>query len=182
MMELKDLIPIAISIVALLMSGGAIYITLLQTKIARHSNLLPIAVDMFREYRSDEFKDANMFVLTEMAVYCENPVPFSEIPENALTHVRTVSHFYDNIGLLIDKGIIDQEMVIDFMGLGAKNTWEVLEPFIRLERMKRGDPTGRIGYQEYFEDMISRVIEDPPFRRFKYLKKLNKVGALTIKP
>lgn len=78
------------------------------------------------------------------------------MPEPAKTHAITVSHFFDNLAVLVASGI-GEKLVISFMGESIDNAWLVLEPYIRRERELRDGE-----YQEYFEDLVVRIRKNPP--------------------
>lgn len=86
---------------------------------------------------------------------------FRELHPDDQIRVKHVSHFYDHIGLVIAHKIVSEKLLTSFMGESAKITWDILEPFILKERELFGPKTNG-EYQMFFEDLVARVIENPP--------------------
>lgn len=153
---------ININTISLILSFLAVFISsffaIRQVKVMQQTNYLPILIDMFREFRDSDFKTHSSYVVNQLKKEC-NPAEtgYMYLPPDALVHVRTISHFYDNLGLLVANGIIDQKLVLSFMGGSILSTWTVLEPFIRREReLRQGD------YQEFFEHLAALAKKTSP--------------------
>lgn len=138
--------------------------------------MLPVLIDLYQEFRSDIFKQHLYYVVTTLrAEHDPNQTGFRFLPEPAATHVRATSHFFDNLGVLVASGAVDDRYVIAFTGDTVDSAWSALEPYIIREReLKKGD------YQEFFEHLVVHVRENPPFlvrQRLKLRKLSDGLGA-----
>lgn len=87
----------------------------------------------------------------------EGSVGFAGIPDAEVREAaRYVSHFYDNVGLLIATGLAPPEPIVAFLGSTANRAWAVLTPYIRTARVHAET---RPYYQEFFEHLV--VISAP---------------------
>jgi hypothetical protein len=163
-----------ISVIAVIISSFAAITSYIMSK---KNNSIPIVVDMFQEFRSESFKNDQKFIFEDLRVIYKPPVGFRELNPVHQRKVMHVSHFYDNLGLLVAHKIVDERLITSFMGEAARMTWDKLEPFIRKEReliLKTNGETG--DYQTFFEDLVARVVENPPheIRKNLCLRKCDK--------
>ena len=157
-MELAALI---ISIVALVastvVSGRAVM-------LARHSNSMPVLVEMFREHRSSYLAQAREFVHSELSA-CDLSNGLVGLPEDKRELVRDLAWFYDNLGALVADGVVDIAPVSGYLGGAVVKVWEDLWPLVEAERTKRqsrgSDPQR---WQIYFENLYHLVKASPPQR------------------
>lgn len=144
-------ISLTLSILAVVTSIVTAIIVYQQTIILGKTNTLPILVDLFREFRSNEFKGHQFYIYNQLQKECSAvETGYSKLPPTAASHVMPVSFFYDNVGVLVVHGVISEALVISFMGGPIMRTWKILEPYIRREREFRNEP-----YQFYFEHMAA---------------------------
>jgi len=61
--------------------------------------------------------------------------------------VERISHFFDQVGLLISHNLAPTDALITFFGSGAMQYWRRLHPYLAAERALRGSTL----YQAYFE-------------------------------
>jgi hypothetical protein len=160
---LLEKVSFGLSILALVTSAA---LAMRQLVLSRHTNMLPILIDVYQEYRDVEFKSHVFYVLTKLRTDHEpTQTGFRFLPEPASTHVRVTSHFFDNLGVLVRSGAVDERFIISFTGDTIESVWTVLEPYIEQERVfKDGD------YQEFFEDLVVRVRKNPPWRVRRAMK------------
>lgn len=127
-------------------------------KDARRATQLAAAIDLLREYRSDELRDARRRI--------GNLPPFDPqdsrrgfdqfaIPDREI--VERLSNFLDNIGVLVAQKLLTPEPAAAFFGGSARAMWIKLAPYIYDER---GRP-GRRTYQRHFEDFVYRLSRMP---------------------
>ena len=125
---------------------------------------------MFREFRNSDFKGHIRFINDNLDKISNPERGFKGLPEPAKTNVITVSHFFDNLAVLVANNIVDEKLIISFMGGTIENTWNILEPYIKSERKIRETETQNGEYQEYFEDLVVRIKKNPPQKVRKKLK------------
>lgn len=156
-----------IAVVALLI---ALATALRQDIITRRGNALAIVVDLFREFRTKEFKESLRFVRKRLHSF-DPDLGYARLPDEAKAHVQAVSHFYDNLGLLVAEGFVSHDLVVGFIGHSIEGAWDALWPFLRVERERRSKSQAS-GYQAYFEDLVVRIQERPQSQVHEKLRKL----------
>jgi hypothetical protein len=155
--------------VSLIVSLGSAVIALmaliLSVRQTRRQNLLPIALDIFRESRTTEWFEARDWVVTRLRTEHSPDNGVSGLPEPARERVRRVVFFYDNLGVFVAFKVIGQDLAIGFHGVGLTEAWQVLEPYIRRERAIR-----RMRYAVFYEDLVGRFRSRPPGEVYSELK------------
>ncbi len=154
-----QLAALVISIVALLTSTltGARAITL-----ARHSNAMPVLVDLFREHRSPELAYGRYFVHNQLPT--DVTAGLHSLPEDKRAVIRNLAWFYDNLGALVTHGVVDIAPVSGFLGGAILSVWEDLRPLVDAERNKRQGRDPDPQRWHYFEILYELVKAHPPLR------------------
>jgi hypothetical protein len=139
-MNTNEWITMILAIAALI---STIILTVSQIKIAKASNSLPVGIDLLREYRETEFKNkaSKTYVLLKSVTYFKNLTP------EQISSIDYISHFYDNLGLLVHKNIISKDLILSFMGGNIQYAWHVFEDYIQFQRRQRSNND----YQSFFE-------------------------------
>jgi hypothetical protein len=145
------------SIVALLISVVALVLTVLQIRVARGGNHLPVVLDAFKESRSPEWFRAQEYILGELARDHDIDCGWRGLPEPALAHVNTIGLFYDDIGKLAAHGMIDEDLIIGSYGGTITRLWDALAPYIYEERRAYMPH-----HWTYFEDLAARAAKRGP--------------------
>src|SRR6266542_2311655 len=135
-------VSLSVSVASALVALVALALSVRQT---RKQNLLPIALDVFRESRT-----ADWFTARES--------------------VRHVVFFYDNLGVFVAYGVVNEDLAIAFHGVGFNEAWKILEPYIRQEREMR-----RMQYAAFYKDLVCRFRARPPDQVYRKLK-LRRLG------
>jgi hypothetical protein len=136
----NEQITLVISALALIIS---VIFAIVQYGLTRSANKLPVGIDLMREFRSKCFKDESQrafLVLTSSEDY-------SSLDVNDIRAVNYVSHFYDNLGLLVFEGAVEKSFILSFMGGTIISTWNDMKSFIEYQRVNKCEPD----YQAYFE-------------------------------
>ena len=115
---------------------------------AEIGNAQPLAIDLLREFRHDSMVRRRLH--KELHAYPATN-GFESIDDPELQQLaRSMSHWYDNVGLLVAHGMVSPEYVAGFLGHSAIDSWNLLERFIKREQEVR--PAG--DYQDYFEYLV----------------------------
>ncbi|WP_433727718.1 DUF4760 domain-containing protein [Actinoplanes sp. CA-051413] len=147
-----SLISIAISVGSLIVSGT---LALRQTRTTMDGYALPVVLQVFSRFRTQEFFDAQQFIFDELP---RQPVrPYTDLSLEARSQLRMVGGLYDDLGKLVAHGIVKEELVIGSNGPQARRIWETIEPFVRAERDKRNS-----NLWIYLEDLAYRTTRKPP--------------------
>jgi hypothetical protein len=143
--------------IAIVVSLAAVAISWRQLREARRTNSFPAALDLFREYRSLEMVQARALLRSDLAGYPADQ-GIRELPGAVGHAARKVSHYLDNLGVLVDNGLMDPQLAAGFLGNNVIEMWDALAPFIRADRA-RGPVRG---YQRYFESLVVAVEKANP--------------------
>src|SRR4030042_1540200 len=150
-MEISSII---VSITALIVS---LIVAIKQIGIATQQNSLPVIVTMFQEWCTKEHREHREYIINKLTTENSAEVGYQNLTPEAKNHVLTVSHFIDNLAVLVSNNIINEKLVISFLGESILTIWNILEPYIETERKVRGRD-----YQEYFEDLVCRIKKTGP--------------------
>ena len=160
------LVSIAISVLSLVVS---VTLALRQTRTTMDGYALPVVLQVFSRFRTQEFFDAQQYVFEQLP---RQPVqPYTDLPLEARSQVRMVGGLYDDLGKLVAHGIIKEELIIGSNGSQARRIWETVEPFVRAERDKRSS-----NLWIYLEDLAYRTTRNPPAAIHEKLKLHRYVG------
>lgn len=129
----------------------ALVLSVRQVRLMSRQNLLPVALDFFREARTAEWFVARDWIIEHLAAECPPDRGVSGLPEPARRHVRKVGFFYDNLGVFVAYGVVEEDLVLGFFGVGLNEVWIVLQPYIRQEEEIR-----RMQYMIFFHDLVRR--------------------------
>jgi hypothetical protein len=79
-----------------------------------------------------------------------------------------IGGFYQDLGTLVVTGVIEEDLVAALYYMGIKETWKVLEPYIRGERdMRRAKDDGSFwGSFEHIASYVSTVPHEKVRRKF----------------
>jgi hypothetical protein len=143
---------LAIAILALVVAIASAVISARQLREARKANAFPAAIDLFREFRDPGFVADRRLLLTELED-CDPELGMQGLPDRVRPAAFRVSHYLDNVGVLVAHRLIDPEIAGSFLGASALQLWEELKEFIRRERVLRSYPD----YQMHFEHLAATV-------------------------
>ncbi|AGZ45001.1 hypothetical protein [Actinoplanes friuliensis] len=167
---LYNSITLSVSLTALAMSS---VLTVRQLRTARtasqDANITQALLCLNGEYRSDEFRESEDFVLHRLAEECSSDLGVADLPFEARRHVCRVGHFYGDYGMLAALPTYDQARILGCVHYRVREAWSVLEPFAVAERQVRGN-----SYWSYFENLAflatkvdkQQVLDSQGLRRF----------------
>jgi hypothetical protein len=116
---------------------------------ARKANALPGYLEFFREYRQYE-PDRRYVVLHLRDHPRERGV--SGLPREARNHVVNVCHYLDDLGFLVQRGMVDLDAVVGLMGHSVLVSWGALRPYIYKERELRSSTSA-----QYYEHLVAEA-------------------------
>lgn len=163
-----------LSIVSAAVAVAAVAIAIWQVRAnsrsAERSHTLPIVSEVYREFRSLEFRNSMSYLITSV------PKPrgeegFRSLPRKWQEHAYRVCYLFDYLGTLVSFGIVREELAVSLWGTWAMRIWLTIEPFIKKEReyrRKTYPPGVSPGFLLYYEDFVCRIVdlggEDAPRR------------------
>lgn len=154
---MDSLLASAISAASVLIAVLALVYSVQQVHLMRRQNLLPVALDFFREARTPEWFVARDWVIKHLAEECSPDLGVSGLPEPAREHVRKLGFFYDNLGVFVSYRVVEEDLVLGFFGVGMNEVWAIVYPFIRREEEIR-----KMQYMVFFNDLVVRFRERSP--------------------
>lgn len=150
---------LAIAIAALVVAAIAAVISVRQLREARKANAFPATVDLFREYRSEEMVKARRLLSQEL-VNADPAEGIRGMPDDLARAALRVSHYLDNLGVLVAHELLDPKLAAGFLGDSTLRLWSDLGPFIFSERSFRIPKA----YLQYFEHLASTLHEVQPMQ------------------
>ncbi|MFX0136493.1 MAG: DUF4760 domain-containing protein [Candidatus Hodarchaeota archaeon] len=151
-----------ILIISLIISISALILTIAKfwkyIKLTKSSFAIPIVINMFNEFRSDDFKKRIKLIREELPEGDPSNSGFLDLDDDMREDVRYVSHFFDNLGIFVHHGLIDEKIIIGFMGDNILELWKKLKPYIQNEKDKRNLEN----YQAYFQELVYQIQKNPP--------------------
>jgi hypothetical protein len=151
-----SLSSLVVSLLALLVSAG---VAIRQLARMRHSNMLPVALDLFREFRTPEFRDHMRYLQEELWEQCPpGAAGIVDLSDEARAHLAPVSGYFNNMGVLVANGVVDAQLVQSFMGASILGSWWRVAPYAEVERRRRDDPN----FALFFEHLAALCLRTPP--------------------
>ena len=121
--------------------------------------------EIYKEYASADFRADLMFVRNDLQkLYPPDRTTTLYSLTKEATHIRSVtrvSHFFDFVGMLMAHKLLDEDLIIIFLGGSAERTWKILYPYIDNQRNQIGDDL----YQAHFENLAATSYYNPESRR-----------------
>jgi hypothetical protein len=161
-----------LSVIALLLSS---MIALRQLRLSEKAMLLPVMVDVLREFRSSDFKRRQTCVYEHLLCEAPSGEGFDGLPPEIRADALFLSHFYDNVGLLTAAKVADWQPLVAFLGGSAVHAWKLLGPYIEEERKNR-----KSDYQQFFEDFVACATESPPSNALANMRLRHLAGSTPL--
>jgi hypothetical protein len=168
---MSDLLPIVISVVALVATAA---LAVRQVALMRHANHLPILVELIQELRSPAFLEKERYVSQQLAADYPRELGLEGLDDQAADQMQYVKSFFNSLGALVFFGMIRETLAISLFGYRATRVWSAIEPFVLRERELRGSD---MVYAPFFEDFVARVRITPPGRVVARLHLRSAVGS-----
>lgn len=127
-----------------------------QLEHLRRATQLTGTLAIFDEIMTHEIADATRFMLTEFEAKMRDERFHAEALERAPDHgvhkeVYILRHF-ERIGTLVKNGLVDADVLVDFMALFIKEHWRLLRPLVLEQRNLYGQ-----SLWENFEHLAMRA-------------------------
>lgn len=162
--QVSNAIALALSLVAVAVSAVSAF---RQATLMQHANLLPVLIDMFRDFREPEFRQHLAFIEEELWERCPpGGTGIDDLPQEVRSRVIPAMSFFANAGTLVANGVITDVMAASYMRGSVLVAWSHLAPYIRNERDRRDDET----YYLFFEHLASVIAQYEPTRLRDVLK------------
>jgi hypothetical protein len=139
-----------------------------QTIESRRSNLMSYMTQLGPLSRSQAFREAQEYIMTQLSQFDPAVCGVYRLPEPACDHVLLVGGFYQDIGALVVAGVIGEDHIGALYYTGIKEAWRALEPYIRGEReLRRARGAGSFfGAFEHMAVYVNSVEHEQIRRKF----------------
>jgi hypothetical protein len=130
------------------------------------ANALPSVIGLFSDFREPDMRRARYRLFAGLP-HVPPGTPISALPDDLRDDALLMSHFMDNLGVLVHHGFLSPELASGFLGTTALRAWTVLSSHIYAERESREEWPGGPDYQRYFEDLAEtlRVVDRASVRK-----------------
>lgn len=145
-----NVLAVVVAFIALTVS---VIFAMRQITIMRQANQMPVFVDLIQEYRSQDFQQAEHYVMYKLAREHTSSDGVLSLPSEARHAATVVLSFFGTVGSLIAFGILKEDIAVSTLGSRADKLWTDLEPFIIKERQRLGDSD----FAKFFEDFVYRI-------------------------
>ena len=130
---------------------------LVQLRHMRASNQLSAITELFEIFESPAFQDARRFVNHEFPQLMQDPENRKRAMEAPIPkefeQARMILGFFENVGTLVKRGIIDADILFDLWSPIIIGLWQRLSGFVVSTRALRGNPA----LYENFEYLTARA-------------------------
>lgn len=127
----------------------------------RKSNTVPIVAELFREYRSEEFRAHATRVLTAPP-RGDASGGFEALPDAYRQSAYHICYFFDYLGVLVAFDVVRRDIILGSISTQMVMTWRALDEFIEGERQYRHaalpDDVSH-GFLNYFEGLVALIDE-----------------------
>jgi hypothetical protein len=160
-----DILSITFSALALIVSAT---VAQRQLGASRNSDSTLVLIELLKEFRSPEMLSDRARIIRELDSGRFDPSGgFRGLPDDMRMSVERVSHFFDQVGLLIAHDLAPADALISFFGIGAMQYWQRLHDYLISERRLR-DPAK---YQEYFEIFVNLCDRRDPVKLLTHIQR-----------
>jgi hypothetical protein len=152
-----------ISLVSVILALVAVSVSAWQARFnmqhATRSRSLPVITEIFKEFRSKEFRASinNLLTLPSDKTTIDS---LSALPEDQQEDAYKVFYFFDYIGTLVAFGIIREDIIITTMGNRIMQVWSVMLPIIEKERAYRSKAypsNASPGFLIFYDYLVTRI-------------------------
>jgi hypothetical protein len=151
-------ISLTVAIVAIAVATWQVRVA---AQSAERSNAIPVLSEISKEVRSADFRESLTVLLNHTPDHLP-PGGFKELPREFREHAYKVCYFVDYLGLLCNKGIIDYDTVVSWIGTWIMQVWITMQPCIMEERELRIATYSQetpCGFLPNFENLVRIILQ-----------------------
>jgi hypothetical protein len=138
----------------------------------RRSNSTLVAIDLLtQECRTKQFLVSEEYVNFELRHEFPAERGVAGLSPEAREHVTRIGLYYASLGMMSVLDVVDHALLISCVHYRVRQSWQVLEPYIEVERKLR-----KSTYMAYFEHLACVAAEADPAQLHRDLG-LRKIGA-----
>jgi Domain of unknown function (DUF4760) len=133
-----------------------------QAADAYRANFITFVGEMGPRSQSQDFHKSWDYIMTELKQF-DPALGVYGLPEPARDHVLLVAGFYQDVGVLVRGGVIDENMAAAMHYTRIKDAWRALGPYILKEREIRRSRGAGTFYSSF--EHIAAYVESVPFEK-----------------
>jgi hypothetical protein len=137
--------------IAIVVAAGSAWFAWRSVRQANRANQLVVMVDFMREFR--QTYNQRRFIAEKLKQQHSAEKGIHDLPDKARRQVAAVLHYLNNLGVLVERKLIDLDDVADFIGGPILRAWSKLKPYVATERKKRGGEP----YQQHAESLAKQI-------------------------
>jgi hypothetical protein len=156
-----ELISAIASVVTAVVIGATAVAAIVQLRHLRMNNQITALLAVQAEFDAKDFRDAEALVRREFPEifddegFCaywiavlrdEQPIEHPRYVE-ARHAARLVANTYENLGVLVKRGIIDKSLLLDVYAYIVASSWDELQGFVALVRSLIGEQTLYVNFE-----------------------------------
>ena len=140
-------VPVGISLIAVVVS----VVTLIkQGHDSRRDRDLVTLTERMREFRSDNFQ-AHRFCVENIDSTKLVTDERGFLDDTVWKDLRPVLHYYDNLGMMMAFGLVDERPILAYVGVPIMRTWSAVADFVKERRKIQPD------YLKFFGHAAARA-------------------------
>ncbi|GAA3155224.1 hypothetical protein ACFQ0X_43385 [Streptomyces rectiviolaceus] len=140
-----DATSAAVNVLALAFSLSAVIVAVLsaqrQASDTRRTNWLIFIGEMMARSRTPAFREARDYLLVSLQEH-NRALGVTRLPSPARDHIFLVGSYYQDLGVLVVSGVIDEDMAVAIHYTGIKSVWRAIQPYVLAEREHRSAQEG----------------------------------------
>jgi hypothetical protein len=134
--------------------AAALFVIIQLRHMDKHRDL-EISMKLFEWAETDRLRKAFRWV--EKDFHFENLDKYkAEVEENfeVSDYPYQVEAFFEEVGFLVNKSLVDIDVIVDRLGSYIISNWKILQPWITAIRKERNDRT----FGEHFEELHKKTL------------------------
>jgi hypothetical protein len=119
---------------------------------------------LINSVRDKDFQRDLLYVLHALAGEHSPELGIEGLPDRAREAAWNVAFLCENLGIMVVMGLVDRRIILSIGNYRVMRSWQVLEPYIRAERERRG-----ARFMDFFENLYVEMRENPPEKIYRSL-------------
>jgi hypothetical protein len=161
-----DYLPLLLTGIGIIVAIIYYTLTLSNATKARKAQLF---MGLYDKYQSTDFRrqlftiyDTDWETIKDTLQKHDKPVlphlegGLREEIREALVVTNSVAAYFNGVGILVSKGLIDIELVDELLSFVIINQWEILEPIIIEMRIKENTPKVHTNFEALYKEIKKR--------------------------
>lgn len=150
-----DIQTISIAIASSGVFVAAIYY-IFQIKHQAKMRQTDLVIRLYSTFSSNEFQDAWAKVRTRANEFDSLDDIYDFDSKAGLREVNQVCLFFEEVGILLQRELVDTSMIEDLFGGAIARTWETVSPGVTKARQQLHDPTIYYYFEYLYNEMKKR--------------------------